>query len=66
MKEKRYEITKRKDREEEKPMNALASPEEKVNGDILENVTKYHSPAARSSLRNAQERAYLNSQKGKK
>ncbi len=66
MKEKRYEIIPKKDRDAKRPMNALASPEEKINGDILENATKYHSPAARSSLRNAQERAYLNSQKGKK
>jgi len=54
MKEKRYQIFKRGELDLRNPegMNALGDPESNVNGDILENRSKYETCAPRSSLNN--------------
>ncbi len=52
MKEKRYEIIKRKDKTLK--INALGAEESSVNGDILENSSRYQTAAPRSSVQNMQ------------
>lgn len=52
MKEKRYEIIKRKDRV--LGMNALGAEESSVNGDILQNASRYETASPRSSVHNVQ------------
>ena len=53
-KEKRYELIKGDGIGMRNPhgMNALGDPESSVNGDILENRSKYETAAPRSSLNN--------------
>ena len=62
MKEKRYEIIKRKERESANAqetegrnppgMNALGAPDASMNGNVLENRSRYETCAPRSSLNN--------------
>ena len=54
MKEKRYEIYKRGESIDRNPpgINALGDNESSVNGDILENRSRYETAAPRSSLNN--------------
>ena len=54
MKEKRYELIKKADNPARDPegMNALGAPESSVNGDILNNRSRYETAAPRSSLNN--------------
>ena len=54
MREKRYQIFKRGELDGRDPpgINALGDPESSVNGDILENRSRYETCAPRSSLNN--------------
>ena len=68
MKKKRYEIYKRGQLDDAyrtpKGINALGDPESSVNGDILENASRYETCAPRSSLNNNMYNSLMNSKIG--
>ena len=63
-KEKRYELYKRGELSDRNPpgINALGDPESSVNGNILENRSRYETGAPRSSLNNQMFNELMNQQ----